>query len=64
MPDVEMANDKDKSQDRPLRASDDSEALTKKDALNYVDAVKQAFIDQPTVHNNFLDIMRDFKSGR
>ena len=64
MPDVEMANDKDKSQDRPLRTSDDSEALTKKDALNYVDAVKQTFIDQPTVHNNFLDIMRDFKSGR
>ena len=64
MPDVEMANDKDKSQDRPLRASDDSEALTQKDALNYVDTVKQTFIDQPTVHNNFLDIMRDFKSGR
>ena len=64
MPDVGMANDKDKSQDRPLRTSDDSEAPNKKDALNYVDAVKQTFIDQPTVHNNFLDIMRDFKSGR
>lgn len=32
------------------------------DALSYLDAVKQQFHDRPDVYNNFLDIMKDFKS--
>lgn len=32
------------------------------DALSYLDAVKVQFQDQPDVYNQFLDIMKDFKS--
>ena len=32
------------------------------DALSYLDAVKVQFQDQPEVYNQFLDIMKDFKS--
>lgn len=32
------------------------------DALSYLDAVKVQFHDKPDVYNNFLDIMKDFKS--
>ncbi|KXN81074.1 Paired amphipathic helix protein pst1 [Leucoagaricus sp. SymC.cos] len=32
------------------------------DALDYLDAVKVQFHDKPEVYNQFLDIMRDFKS--
>jgi paired amphipathic helix protein Sin3a len=32
------------------------------DALGYLDAVKVQFQDQPDVYNQFLDIMKDFKS--
>lgn len=32
------------------------------DALSYLDAVKVQFHDQPEVYNQFLDIMKDFKS--
>ncbi|KAL4069818.1 hypothetical protein V8B97DRAFT_2104708 [Scleroderma yunnanense] len=32
------------------------------DALTYLDAVKVQFQDKPDVYNNFLDIMKDFKS--
>ena len=32
------------------------------DALNYLDAVKQKFQDQPDVYNHFLDIMKEFKN--
>lgn len=32
------------------------------DALSYLDAVKVQFHDQPDVYNQFLDIMKDFKS--
>lgn len=39
--------------DRPLNVSD---------ALSYLDAVKVRFHDQPEVYNQFLDIMKDFKS--
>ncbi|KAF2754287.1 hypothetical protein EJ05DRAFT_155185 [Pseudovirgaria hyperparasitica] len=33
------------------------------DALSYLDQVKIQFGEQPTVYNQFLDIMKDFKSG-
>lgn len=33
------------------------------DALSYLDQVKVQFADQPDVYNQFLDIMKDFKSG-
>ncbi|KAF1989574.1 hypothetical protein K402DRAFT_390535 [Aulographum hederae CBS 113979] len=33
------------------------------DALSYLDQVKVQFSDQPQVYNQFLDIMKDFKSG-
>ena len=32
------------------------------DALNYLDQVKVRFVDQADVYNQFLDIMKDFKS--
>jgi len=32
------------------------------DALSYLDAVKNQFNDNPDVYNQFLDIMKDFKS--
>ncbi|KDR85669.1 hypothetical protein GALMADRAFT_234672 [Galerina marginata CBS 339.88] len=32
------------------------------DALSYLDAVKNQFHDNPDVYNQFLDIMKDFKS--
>lgn len=34
------------------------------DALSYLDQVKVQFANEPTVYNNFLDIMKDFKSGQ
>jgi paired amphipathic helix protein Sin3a len=36
--------------------------LNVKDALSYLDQVKLQFQDQPDVYNQFLDIMKDFKS--
>lgn len=33
------------------------------DALSYLDQVKVQFADRPDVYNQFLDIMKDFKSG-
>jgi paired amphipathic helix protein Sin3a len=33
-----------------------------KDALSYLEKVKQRFASQPQVYNDFLDIMKDFKS--
>lgn len=32
------------------------------DALSYLDQVKVRFVHQPDVYNQFLDIMKDFKS--
>ena len=32
------------------------------DALSYLDAVKIQFAEKPDVYNQFLDIMKDFKS--
>ena len=62
LPDVEMANEEYNSQGGPTSAS--GRMLNVTDALSYLDAVKQVFIDQPTVYNNFLDIMKDFKGQR
>lgn len=36
--------------------------LNVKDALSYLDQVKIQFYNQADVYNNFLDIMKDFKS--
>lgn len=38
--------------------------LNVKDALSYLDQVKIQFYNQSDVYNNFLDIMKDFKSQR
>jgi paired amphipathic helix protein Sin3a len=38
--------------------------LNVKDALSYLDQVKIQFFNQADVYNNFLDIMKDFKSQR
>lgn len=34
------------------------------DALSYLDQVKLQFGNQPQVYNDFLDIMKEFKSQR
>ncbi|KIO27433.1 hypothetical protein M407DRAFT_55699, partial [Tulasnella calospora MUT 4182] len=36
--------------------------LNVKDALSYLEMVKIKFRDRPDVYNQFLDIMKDFKS--
>jgi len=36
--------------------------LNVKDALSYLDQVKMQFSQEPEVYNQFLDIMKDFKS--
>jgi len=47
----------------PSRTPDSlSRPLNVTDALTYLDAVKVQFQDKPDVYNNFLDIMKDFKS--
>lgn len=38
--------------------------LKVEDALSYLDLVKFKFGDQPQVYNDFLDIMKEFKSQR
>lgn len=38
--------------------------LNVKDALSYLDQVKEQFNDSPQVYNDFLDIMKDFKSQK
>lgn len=38
--------------------------LNVKDALHYLDQVKLQFREQTNVYNNFLDIMKDFKSQK
>lgn len=53
----------------PLPQSDplSSEAgrpLNVTDALSYLDAVKIQFAERPEVYNQFLDIMKDFKSQK
>ena len=39
-----------------------AEPLRVEDALSYLDNVKNQFADQPRVYNEFLDIMKEFKS--
>ena len=45
-------------------SGDANRPLNVSDALNYVDAVKNQFQNNPDVYNNFLEIMKDFKSQR
>jgi paired amphipathic helix protein Sin3a len=42
--------------------SETSKQLNVKDAVSYLDQVKQKFHDQPEIYNRFLDIMKDFKA--
>ncbi|KAI6135502.1 hypothetical protein EV401DRAFT_2085142 [Pisolithus croceorrhizus] len=46
----------------PQKSADPNRPLNVTDALTYLDAVKIQFHDRPDVYNNFLDIMKDFKS--
>lgn len=43
-------------------AQDGARPLNVTDALSYLDAVKNQFADNPDIYNQFLDIMKDFKS--
>ncbi|KAF8574590.1 hypothetical protein K439DRAFT_1649744 [Ramaria rubella] len=45
-------------------SGDASRPLNVSDALGYLDAVKNKFHNNPDVYNNFLEIMKDFKSQR
>ncbi|KAG6915347.1 Transcriptional regulatory protein sin3 [Tephrocybe rancida] len=38
--------------------------LTVSDAIGYLDAVKAQFANQPTVYNQFLEVMGEFRSGK
>ena len=44
------------------RSPEAARPLNVTDALSYLDAVKNQFQDNPDVYNQFLDIMKDFKS--
>ncbi|KAJ1675234.1 hypothetical protein EV182_001669, partial [Spiromyces aspiralis] len=46
----------------PPPQENSNRALNVQDALSYLDNVKVVFRDRPEVYNNFLDIMKDFKS--
>ncbi|KAG8737241.1 Transcriptional regulatory protein sin3, partial [Ceratobasidium sp. 414] len=46
----------------PAPLSPGSRPLNVKDALSYLEMVKVKFQDKPDVYNQFLDIMKDFKS--
>ena len=41
-----------------------AQPLQVEDALSYLDKVKMQFGNQPQVYNDFLDIMKEFKSQR
>eukprot|EP01137_Pigoraptor_chileana_P015243 Opistho-2@70936 len=45
-----------------MAAAASYQRLKVEDALSYLDQVKLQFGDQPTVYNQFLDIMKEFKS--
>jgi paired amphipathic helix protein Sin3a len=45
-------------------SGDANRPLNVSDALGYLDAVKNKFQNNPDVYNNFLEIMKDFKSQR
>ena len=47
---------------RPAPPDQNARPLNVTDALSYLDAVKVQFQDKPEVYNQFLDIMKDFKS--
>ncbi|KAK0442132.1 histone deacetylase complex, SIN3 component [Armillaria borealis] len=46
----------------PMNIPEGPRPLNVTDALSYLDAVKIQFQDQPDVYNQFLDIMKEFKS--
>ncbi|EJC98663.1 uncharacterized protein FOMMEDRAFT_161494 [Fomitiporia mediterranea MF3/22] len=56
---VEQREEQDAQVPPPLESG---RPLNVTDALSYLDAVKTQFVDRPDVYNNFLDIMKDFKS--
>ncbi len=45
-------------------ATSQFQRLKVEDALSYLDQVKLQFGNQPQVYNDFLDIMKEFKSQR
>lgn len=45
-------------------SAQDGRQLNVADALNYLDDVKNRFQNQPNVYNQFLDIMKEFKSEK
>ena len=55
-------NNKTPSESSVSSSSSQSKPLNVKDALSYLDQVKQQFSQQPEVYNRFLDIMKEFKS--
>lgn len=48
----------------PTLAPEMGRPLNVTDALSYLDAVKIQFAERPEVYNQFLDIMKDFKSQK
>ena len=52
-PQATDSSDPSASGERPLNVSD---------ALSYLDSVKLQFAEQPDIFNEFLDVMKDFKS--
>ncbi|XP_026550323.1 paired amphipathic helix protein Sin3a-like, partial [Notechis scutatus] len=46
----------------PVQGQQQFQRLKVEDALSYLDQVKLQFGSQPQVYNDFLDIMKEFKS--
>jgi paired amphipathic helix protein Sin3a len=59
-----MTTPKDVVAEKPAQqvATEEYRPLNVKDALTYLDTVKAKFSSQNDVYNQFLDIMKDFKS--
>ena len=52
------------SQQAKQQQVNDYRPLNVNDALTYLDQVKNQFQNEPDVYNQFLDIMKDFKSQK
>lgn len=53
-------NDPSESSASPIPTPSSAAALNIQNALQYIDAVKKRFADEPEVYDEFLSLMKDF----
>jgi paired amphipathic helix protein Sin3a len=59
-----LSMDKETASAQPSPSLAGYRPLNVKDALSYLDSVKAQFNGRPEIYNDFLDIMKDFKTQR